>query len=91
MAGAANPLRSLPRWPRAAQWLLLLGLSLAVSQAWSAAGLPAALLLGPMFAGITLGVVLERQRILSRGFSCVDGQVERRLFVFRRIRGIASL
>jgi uncharacterized protein len=46
----------LARWPAAAQWLALLALSAALSWAWGAAGLPAALLLGPMFAGIAFGV-----------------------------------
>ena len=38
------------------QWLILLAGSLAVSMLWGATGLPAALLLGPMIAGIACGV-----------------------------------
>jgi membrane AbrB-like protein len=38
------------------RWLALLALSGVVSLLWSAAGLPAALLLGPMIAGIVFGV-----------------------------------
>jgi uncharacterized protein len=53
---AAAPATALARWPAAAQWLALLPLSAALSWAWGAAGLPAALLLGPLFAGIVLGV-----------------------------------
>ncbi len=43
-------------WPATAQWAALLGLSALISLLWSAAGLPAALLLGPMIAGIVFGV-----------------------------------
>lgn len=50
---AALPL--LARWPLAARWLLLIGLSVVLVSALEAAGLPAALLLGPMIAGIVLG------------------------------------
>lgn len=41
-----------PRW----QWTVLIALSAAISLVWGAAGLPAALLLGPLLAGLTLGV-----------------------------------
>jgi hypothetical protein len=43
-------------WPAAAQWGALVALSALVSVIWGAAGLPAALLLGPMVGGIVLGV-----------------------------------
>jgi uncharacterized protein len=43
-------------WPAAAQWGALIALSALISAIWGAAGLPAALLLGPMIAGIVLGV-----------------------------------
>jgi membrane AbrB-like protein len=43
-------------WPRPLLWLSLLGLSALISVAWSALGLPAALLLGPMIGGIVFGV-----------------------------------
>ena len=46
----------LSRWPQAGQWLALLLLSAALSWAWGAAGMPAALLLGPMIGGIAFGV-----------------------------------
>jgi membrane AbrB-like protein len=39
-----------------ARWTALLGLSVLISLLWSSAGLPAALLLGPMIAGIVFGV-----------------------------------
>jgi membrane AbrB-like protein len=39
-----------------AQWAALLALSMFVSLIWGAAGLPAALLLGPMISGIVFGV-----------------------------------
>ena len=43
-------------WPVPVQWTALLALSTAISQLWGAAGLPAALLLGPMIGGIAFGV-----------------------------------
>ena len=46
----------LARRPQPLQWIALLLLSAAVSWAWGAAGMPAALLLGPMIAGIVFGV-----------------------------------
>lgn len=46
----------LSRWSQAGQWLALLLLSAALSWAWGEAGLPAALLLGPMIGGIVFGV-----------------------------------
>lgn len=42
--------------PLAVRWIVLLVLSVGISLALSAAGLPAALLLGPMAAGIVFGV-----------------------------------
>ena len=56
---SGNPLaawRSAASWPSSAQWLALLTLSAIISFIWSAAGLPAALLLGPMISGIAFGV-----------------------------------
>jgi uncharacterized protein len=58
-ARSGNPLaawRSAASWPSSAQWLALLTLSAIISFIWSAAGLPAALLLGPMISGIAFGV-----------------------------------
>jgi membrane AbrB-like protein len=43
-------------WPTRSQWAALLALSAVLSLGWSAAGLPAALLLGPLIAGIVFGV-----------------------------------
>jgi hypothetical protein len=43
-------------WPAMARWAALLALSMFVSLIWGAAGLPAALLLGPMISGIVFGV-----------------------------------
>jgi uncharacterized protein len=43
-------------WPVKGQWLALLAMSTLISLGWSAAGLPAALLLGPMISGIVFGV-----------------------------------
>ncbi|HSS28702.1 MAG TPA: AbrB family transcriptional regulator [Usitatibacter sp.] len=43
-------------WPAPAKWVVLLVLSVGVTSLWSAASLPAALLIGPMIAGIVLGV-----------------------------------
>lgn len=51
---ATGPL--LARWPVPLQWAALLALSGALSLAWGAAGMPAALLLGPMIGGIVFGV-----------------------------------
>jgi membrane AbrB-like protein len=43
-------------WPVPVQWIVLLAVSTLISQLWGAAGLPAALLLGPMIGGIAFGV-----------------------------------
>ena len=43
-------------WPAPAKWLALLALSIGITALWSAGELPAALLIGPMIAGIVLGV-----------------------------------
>ena len=43
-------------WPAATQWAALLTLSAFISLIWGAAGLPAALLMGPMMGGIVFGV-----------------------------------
>jgi hypothetical protein len=43
-------------WPAPVQWAALLALSALISLLWGAAGLPAALLLGPMISGIVFGV-----------------------------------
>ena len=43
-------------WPAPVQWMMLLAVSALISQLWGAAGLPAALLLGPMIAGIVFSV-----------------------------------
>lgn len=47
---------NLASWSRPALWSALLALSACVTAAWSYAALPAALLIGPMVAGIVLGV-----------------------------------
>lgn len=43
-------------WPAPVQWAALLAVSTLISQLWGAAGLPAALMLGPMIGGIAFGV-----------------------------------
>lgn len=43
-------------WPAPLQWTMLLAVSVLISQLWGAAGLPAALMLGPMIAGIVFSV-----------------------------------
>ena len=43
-------------WPAPVQWTILLAVSTLISQLWGAAGLPAALLLGPMIGGIVFSV-----------------------------------
>jgi len=48
--------RSAASWRSSAQWVALLTLSAIVSLIWAAAGLPGALLLGPMIGGIAFGV-----------------------------------
>jgi membrane AbrB-like protein len=52
----AAALRRPASWPVPARWVALLGLSALISLLWSATGLPAALLLGPMIGGIAFGV-----------------------------------
>jgi membrane AbrB-like protein len=46
----------LASWPKAATWAVLLALSMGITSAWGYASLPAALLIGPMIAGIVLAV-----------------------------------
>jgi membrane AbrB-like protein len=55
-ASAPAPARRLGAWPQPLLWLSLLALSMLISAGWSALGLPAALLLGPMIGGIVFGV-----------------------------------
>ena len=58
-AWSANPQatwRSAAFWRSSAQWVALLTLSAIISLIWGAAGLPAALLLGPMISGIAFAV-----------------------------------
>ena len=43
-------------WPAPLQWTMLLAVSVLISQLWGAAGLPAALMLGPMIGGIVFSV-----------------------------------
>ena len=43
-------------WPAPIQWTVLLAVSTLISQLWGAAGLPAALMLGPMIGGIVFSV-----------------------------------
>ncbi|MBN8998276.1 MAG: AbrB family transcriptional regulator [Rhizobiales bacterium] len=50
------PVPPIGLWPRPVQWGVLLALSAALGAALFAAGLPAALLLGPMLAAIAIGV-----------------------------------
>jgi uncharacterized protein len=52
----AGPWRRIASWPAPLQWLALIALSALISALWSAAGLPAALLLGPTIAGVLFGV-----------------------------------
>jgi len=58
--GVPETARSLERrfdaWPRSLLWASLIALSLLLSAAWGALGLPAGLLLGPTIAGIVFGV-----------------------------------
>ena len=54
---AEPPDRSrLGSWPVPLLWLALMALSVSIIAGWSALRLPAALLLGPMFGAIVLGV-----------------------------------
>jgi membrane AbrB-like protein len=63
-------------WRTPAQWIGLLALSVLISVLWGATGLPAALLLGPMIAGIVCGVYgvrLQVPRIPFVGAQAVIG------------------
>jgi uncharacterized protein len=56
---SSHPLRasrSAASWPSSAHWVGLLTVSAVISFIWGAAGLPAALLLGPMISGIAFAV-----------------------------------
>lgn len=53
---AMRPRLSPAAWPVPVQWTALLALSALISLAWGGAGLPAALLLGPLLAGLFFGV-----------------------------------
>ncbi len=48
--------RRVASWPMPLRWLALIALSAFISALWGSIGLPAALLLGPMIAGILFGV-----------------------------------
>ena len=50
-------------WPAPGKWLALLALSVGITALWSYGELPAALLIGPMIAGIVLGVNGARMEI----------------------------
>src|SRR6185503_2724528 len=54
------------------KWIALLALSVAVTSLWSWASLPAALLIGPMIAGIVLGV--NGARLDIPRWSCLGAQ-----------------
>lgn len=65
----------LQRWPRAAQWALLAALSLAIGAALLALRLPAALLLGPMFAGIALATQGAAVRVPASVYSAAQAVI----------------
>jgi hypothetical protein len=60
---APVPAQRLGLWRQPLSWLALLALSAVISAGWSALGLPAALLLGPMIGGIVFGVNASRLMI----------------------------
>jgi uncharacterized protein len=66
--GLAAAWRRVASWPAPLQWAALLALSALISLLWSVAGLPAALLLGPMIGGILFGVNGLRLAVPSRPY-----------------------
>lgn len=56
MTSTARPASGLARLPAAGQWAVLLALSAVFAAGLEAVGIPAALLLGPMIAGIVAGL-----------------------------------
>ncbi|HEY4249716.1 MAG TPA: AbrB family transcriptional regulator [Roseomonas sp.] len=63
------------RWPLSVQWALLVGLSAGFCVVLTWAGLPAALLLSPMIAGILVTTSGGRPRIPAGAFSLAQGVV----------------
>jgi uncharacterized protein len=62
-------------WPSAVQWVALLTVSALISLIWGAAGLPAALLLGPMIGGIVFGVNDVRLEVPRRPYLAAQGLI----------------
>ena len=67
-AGSTASRRRPATWPAPLQWAALIALSVLISLAWGAAGLPAALLLGPMIGGIVFGVNGVRLAVPQRPY-----------------------
>jgi membrane AbrB-like protein len=63
------------RWPQHVQWAALLGASIVVVVPLELLGFPAALLLGPMLAGIVLGVGDARVRVPKPLFILAQGVI----------------
>jgi hypothetical protein len=65
----------LASWPRPVKWAALLALSVVVTIGWTYASLPAALLIGPMIAGIVLAVNGARLDIPKTSYLGAQGVV----------------
>jgi membrane AbrB-like protein len=63
------------RFPLAWQWIMLIGLSLGLGLFLAALGIPAAMLLGPMLAGIAVTVAGASMRAPDRIFVLVQGLI----------------
>ena len=68
-------IRALARKPRSVRWIALLVFSVLVTAGLSMTGLPAALLLGPMIAGIVFGVSGVRVNVPSPAYLGAQGMI----------------
>ena len=71
----APPLGGLGRSPVPVQWVVLVGLSIVISLALYASGIPAVLLIGPMFAAIVASVFGVRVGVPRAAYFCAQALV----------------
>jgi membrane AbrB-like protein len=74
-ASTDQPARGLGQWPAAGQWALLLALSGLLILPLEALHLPAALLLGPMIAGIAMGAGASRIAVPAPVFTVAQAVI----------------
>lgn len=73
VVGSSMRLTQPATWPQAVQWPALLALSALFSLLWGGAGLPAALLLGPLLGGLVFGVHGARLTVPKQPYVLAQG------------------